>query len=519
MMKKLKFLAMTFMVISLFSCKKDKPNDGEIPGIADEGTPTFVTFDFNTGNTTSIQGVTPTPPSHTTVQENTIQDLCLLVFKTGANPVCEFKEIYQIEGGTNTKSVEITSGSKRIFILANVSGNLKIKELLDKITKGSTTLFAFYALYADFGTSVSESDLTLTAIDLSPLHAFDGGSTPKLGYFMSNIADAASNKEVVAGISLAQSQAGDENANHFTFNIQKAVAKIKVAIPNANVLTVQGGSLANMRYTIRNINRAMFPVQQYANDFIAPIQPTDNTTMPKSPFYSLFVGMNDTEKKNPATYKKYYYSLHNIDLPLTTTTDFGTVPGVIVNENTSEVQYIGNTTYAAIEGVFTPASVVSITTDANTESIETTENTGHVGSTFVTIDVSGLYIKNATSTIFYVTDVAAAEATLTEIGAFASNVGLVTPGNMGERIKTYQDGKCYYRLNIGNNNGSGTNRTIYGVKRNRIYQCSVSKINGLGVSTPTELEKDPETPVDKITNITADITVADWVIINQDGEI
>lgn len=89
------------------------------------------------------------------------------------------------------------------------------------------------------------------------------------------------------------------------------------------------------------------------------------------------------------------------------------------------------------------------------------------------------------------------------------------------RILQYQNGVCYYRVNIEDNMDEKTeaNNLFYSVMRNRFYNVNVSKITSIGYPTDEDVTVDPSDPINQKTYMQAHITVSQWTKVEQDTEL
>lgn len=89
------------------------------------------------------------------------------------------------------------------------------------------------------------------------------------------------------------------------------------------------------------------------------------------------------------------------------------------------------------------------------------------------------------------------------------------------RILQYQDGVCYYRVNVEDNMDEKTeaNNLFYSVMRNRFYNVNVSKITSIGYPSDEDVTVDPSDPINQKTYMQAHITVSEWTKVEQDTEL
>ncbi|MEG1635751.1 MAG: fimbria major subunit, partial [Rikenellaceae bacterium] len=202
---------------------------------------------------------------------------------------------------------------------------------------------------------------------------------------------------------------------------------------------------------------------------------------------------------------------------------------------TNNKQVIGNTTYLAVEAVYSPVQVVlSCTYDPAGDGEFVPKYDNPVAkSTFYKINLAGL-LKIGGSSAFQLTnnlfsDRAVATKTLEDVltandykkGGTAAEQAAFT-AEFNKRFSTYTGGKSYYRLNVGNIIKEGPNKgqINYGIRRNSQYQITINSFKQLGVATPGELDDNPEIPVSSQgTYVTATIVVAGWEEYTQNGDL
>ncbi|MEG0033354.1 MAG: Mfa1 family fimbria major subunit, partial [Mucinivorans sp.] len=338
-MKQIKFFAMAFAALAMFSCAKDKMGDGENPPVV-EGVETYATFNFQVdGNAPKSRAASETDAGKTTDKDDVVKDIRIAVFKVGTPSLLEATATVKVTapGLTNT-AIKLTSGQKRIFVFANSENTVGFPTL----TIGTTTLETCYASLIDLDptkASFSMADITSDA----------------KGFFMSNARTAGSLKNLLPNITAAASQAGDETANHFTFTVQRAISKVNAKLTAGVAAGVAGGTLSDLFYTVRNINKQFRPVQTFLDVNITDAEAAGKTILPIAAFYNKFDGVSDADMEKPVTFTDYD-RMANIDQPLTETKP---TTAVFVTENTNARQVLGNTSYLAVKGKYTPTAVLA----------------------------------------------------------------------------------------------------------------------------------------------------------------
>lgn len=107
--------------------------------------------------------------------------------------------------------------------------------------------------------------------------------------------------------------------------------------------------------------------------------------------------------------------------------------------------------------------------------------------------------------IKYFTSEAAAQAHLTTNQSTLS----------GYSVRKFTQGFAWYRLNLRDVAKTDT-KERYAVLRNHYYKVNVTEIFGLGFNTPEAIiPKDPDTPLETSTYVSAEITIEDWTAVEM----
>ncbi|MDR1499383.1 MAG: Mfa1 family fimbria major subunit [Tannerellaceae bacterium] len=507
------FMLGAVLLAGLTGCSKEVIIDGDTTGKeidGKEGVSTYATFNFvingaDTKASDMIDDVSET---------DKISDIRLIIFKTGAATTCEVNEVYDASttgwDAKKSKTVQLTSGTKRIFVITNALKNKSVNSLVDTtaVVVGKTTLAQFYDVTYDLGT-VSNNVLA----DINKIKDVINKTD---GYVMSNTLSAKSSFLLRGGIGMDESREGKngEKENNFSIQIQRTVAKACVFYKESKVLntTDKTGTLSALKYTFQNVNRALHPFQKFASDMVDPAG-----NMPHSPYYSLAAGAAQV------TYDTTYFSGYNF-ADVTTKDE----KCFYITENTSETPRNGTTTYAAIESVFLPKKGMVADTCAFNKTLGAFEKVTFNKNDMTTaatlyklVDVGN--VKGVPANIFF-TDKTLAYTTAYCIkngkadGFDISKIDeLKWDGATGKGyIVEYAGGKSYHRLNIGENNAPNF---IPGVKRNNVYQANITSFAGIGVPNIKDLNKDPDKPIGQKTHVTATISVLSWSKVPTDHEL
>ena len=501
----------------------------------------------STSATFNIKFVQTKAPATNMEQGTTGQDVInptnirLLIFN--ANDSLEINEYYDT-GATDwdvemTKTVKLKSGQKKIFVSANETAAIKtIIDGLKDLRSASAT-----STYADF-TAVLQYDLGGNGGKIWNTHTdsldFVGGTSPTFditkimgtstarSFFLSSAIDASAVKNLKGKIEYDDSRnppAGQEEAyNNFTIVVQRAVAKGVVFYNSANpsILTTLDGlgalQAASLKYGIDNVNRSVNLFQQFSGTSVA-------STFYDIP-YTAAGWINDGMR---ARFYPYFYKDYNLSNTMSGGTQ-SAIPtqAVFFTENTKSWNLNANTTYAAIEAVFTPAdgkwiSDLSYSTSLNNVTL-TVGSSATPGGNIYALKVTNpaLEITNSGYTFedlyLFTTQQAAYKALYLVLHSNLTgwSTSWSPTATELEDIDVYTGGKCYYRLDIGD--GVGENIDCI-VKRNTQYQMMVTGFKTIGVNDRRKLDDDPwkEKPSD--THVTATIMVKAWEMVNGSGTV
>ncbi|MDH6307067.1 hypothetical protein M2459_003124 [Parabacteroides sp. PF5-5] len=535
MKKTFKFFMTAVTAVALMaSCSSEEvapipEGPGGDKGEVVEGEPTYATFSFNVQNNVKTKASSITDASET----DAINDIRLLIFRTGNSSTCEVNEVYSNPSAPDTdktKTVLLSSGTKKVFVIVNAEG-LGTANPFDKakIIPNTTTLAQFYkASEIDLGTTTAGK---VTAVDITKL------VDTSAGYIMSNPADANSQYVLVGGISESDSRTaapGTENMNHFKIEVLRTVAKAKIYYNEDKTLETTDGvgkiTASSLKYGIKNINRSVNLFQLFSGDMVAA------GSTPWAPYYTQTESWSAADKEDLSKYAPFY---HREYLMKHTVTKKGTAadnaPSIYFTENTSQIQRRGNSTYAAIEAIFAPKAGKYVPKDGikynATSGVATiTPSTADVAASgqtlYMLLEANGttgladgmlfVDVKDAKLAAYAAqydhTGTATWDGTYANIPVTFNPFETTGSGNTGtplSTVKTYADGKCYYRLNFGIGDML-TNSMDYGVWRNYHYQANITQFGGIGDNLPEELDIDPEIPLGERTHVTATIIVKDW---------
>jgi hypothetical protein len=495
------------LAAGLTGCTKEIIDGGATAeGKDKEGTPTYATFSFVIEGSAGTKALDMINDAS---EKDDIKDIRLIVFKAEGTTACEVNEAYDSNSKdwdkTKSKTVQLTSGKKRIFVIANTESQPEIKALLESVKVGTTTLANFGGLKHDL------ADVNNTTIDKLAALVDD-----KKGYVMSNDMGIGASYTLHGGIGMEESRTGKADQNNITVTIQRAVAKTAVYYDNEAVLatTDNTGNLQGLHYMVRNVNRALYLFQKFASETVVPAQ----AILPHSPFYSQPVG------SGVKTYDSIYFKDHKF-IPVENKKP---TSHVYITENTSELPRNATTTYAAIEAVFLPKmNMIVQAFDYNAMTNSFRSVTYKAGSNSSASDLYRLVNVGSTTgilaNVFFTNRELAYKAAYcihkgTDVGFDSTNTtDLDWDGIKGTGyIVKYPGGKSYYRLNLGDGN---TANFTPGVKRNYVYNARITSFSGIGAPKLSDLDNDPDKPIGQRTHVTATISVANWMDIPTDHQL
>jgi len=521
---KIRFIAAAAVLVALMaSCVKSNESGPTVSAVP-EGIPTCVSFNFAVDNTTRAdQGLVVAPTNETVA----INSLRLLIFKnTPSSTVCEFNKDVNLTTGQMDQSVMITSGIKKIFVVANVPTGSSLETALNNISENGSTLSAFY------------STLSKITLGTPGTQVYDISGLTGSPMVYSNMADVSSTYTLQPDITADQAKAGP--TNKLSISVKRLIAKGKVLY--ADNILVGGkvetdnhlGVLTALKYTIRSVRYNTYIFQQFRGG--SESTGTDATVL--CPDDAITAAQYKSDGVTPvdySDYKPYFYSLANptqaanpngggftwpASSNLTNVSadaGAGATPVYFFSENNNSIVRWGNSTFAVIQATYLPKTngYVSAT-------VYSTVNKNFTSVSLGTSDIAtakDLYVLKVGTTgldkgaIF-------ADATIAKNAAYsiafpdkdASDAGYAAWANnaaaWGEYLDYYPGGVCYYQLIFGK--GDVSNQTfIPGVLRNNFYKAVISKFANIGASTETG-GVDPWVPPFSYTYVYATIDVLGW---------
>ncbi len=265
------------------------------------------------------------------------------------------------------------------------------------------------------------------------------------------------------------------NKNDLKINVLRLVSKVTVQKGNDLDLDekVEGGKIIDLKFATRNVNRLLFAIQNKNGNIIEDPNWIDGSYRAED-FYR-----ND----------KQYYDSEYVDV-----NEYNTAVKQLntkyVTENTSQMHYQWETTYASIRAEFIPEKF----SDADGV---LSDNTNPAASTFYTLmleDGSTLYFEDLITANQYIT-----------------NQGL-NPDDY--EPSEYKNGYCYYNMFL---NPSDSDNE-FGTIRNAFYKTSITRIYGLGNPNPWD-GGDEEIPVTTTTHIDVEVLPVPWSVVSDEYEL
>lgn len=523
--------------VLLFGCSKDNSNGGK--GIP-EGEKTYATFNFNLGaKAKGYVDFEPTPQTEDATNEALIGtgDLYILVFNA-TNKALEYKA--RVEGNTHTAL--LTSGQKKIFVLANIAnveGKLQTVDMSDLsadgaaatyagLTEGTTTLDDFYKIAFNAGTPqahdinkynyVDDEDNVERTFSVIPLYTLVDEGT--LGLPMSNhngniftlkpgITEDLANTPIsdVADIPTY----GTEQYNRFKVELDYMGAKARLIADMDAINAKQDIAYIDYpRYTVKNLAKFTSLVQNYV---AAPQSIYHNMNFALVSNYAAFVDQASTASANvwPAT---------NVD--------GDDCPYIYVPENTNANLLRGQSSFYALNVTYKPNNIVTkVKFNKLTDNVDVIETqsydniynianaasegaTEYIGDVYVYVPVA---IEGIPAGFYQSAELLTEAVWMSKYGMDindpASTYVYEDAHNalVSGKYKSFVNAQSWYRIDIGVGSGSATK---YGVLRGNAYTATVNNITGPGVPTEKELFEEPQDPVLARTYINVTIVAKGW---------
>ncbi|MCD8270877.1 MAG: Mfa1 family fimbria major subunit [Parabacteroides sp.] len=272
----------------------------------------------------------------------------------------------------------------------------------------------------------------------------------------------------------------DASQNVFEINVKRMAAKVTVQeTADLEKTGISKVTIGDLDFCMGLLNTKIFPMQKLSGSTVVDpnYTPANTSGIGDQPsYYQDFVNEFRASTSDPINVSAY--------LPVNTAATAVESRNVkYAPENTSENHYRGESTFASVRAKFTPEKFASYDGANLTE----TENTANAQPALIYL------VTTEGGEHYYFTD-------QTEANDYASsltNATLYTP---------YRDCYCYYTVFL---NKGGSNDVL----RNDYYAVSITAINSIGYPDPEVVE--PGRPISKDTQITVNVTVQNWNLVND----
>ncbi|QQT24251.1 Mfa1 family fimbria major subunit [Sphingobacterium spiritivorum] len=308
--------------------------------------------------------------------------------------------------------------------------------------------------------------------------------------------------QAVASLTIKE---GNDPDNKISIPVARLLAKAGI-LQGANLsLNTQGGAVSDLQYTVGQRNKQIFIGNLF--DFKDANWTFIDRTANAAGYNAAFEPVLSNEYKP-------------VDAKGTATNALKTV---YIPENTSEKSEHTQLTYIQIRSKFTPTTVSDGTLPAS-------------GTFYVVFGQVGsnLYMHQ----LYFASKTEADKEAASDKYKVTKTVNGVATTVSQSAVLTYENGLCYYRLYLNEDQAAGANKA--GILRNTFFNAQITKINGLGTPkegqvpgepgtpgnpgggvTPTN-PVDPEKPIvpgNVDANIEATISITPWKLITSEHEI
>lgn len=461
-MKKIYFLIIALTASILAACSNDNDTPDQQSGNSGKNTSeSFATFSINIpGSVSSKSGQTrATDPG--TPEEVNVKTLHVFIYDAVSPHTATVATFSTADGSL----LATPTGWKT----ANAVKTLKAdKYIFAGINLTPAIVNEIYAL--GFG-AFSYKEFQQNISDLA---------NPTNGFVMFN----ATYPTITSGENLSATKEASE-ASPIPISVSRVIAKAAV-FKGQNFIVNGGGEMQNITYGWRNINKQFYFIQKIDGGIVKDYN-WDNYNA------NDFVRGNDTVDINPysSTPTKFTYALENT---------FNYIP---------QVSLVDQSTFLSIRGQFRPFKIIQIKTGigsaqtANDFEIVTNPNT--YGTFYVVRTDDGI------SNYFISASDAGQYANLC-INNATDMPSLSNPYIIDDN--TYINGLCYFHVHV--NSGATGSYTPYGVYRNQYYRVTLNSIQAPG--NPND-NFDHNRVISPNTWVNAEISIADWEVINEDQDL
>ena len=450
------FMTMTATaVMGLASCSND--NDPAGGQEVANGKPTTMKLLLDLGGTATRAVV----DENATVDEKNIKDLTVFIYN--ANGILESEETVLFgtltEGADNvytTTALDATTGTKTIFVAANAT--TEIKQVMKANTANGLS-----------GRPLGVALSTITAADGFAMFSTTGHTGDLV-------------------------EVGDANYatnNNVKVTLQRLASKVAVGmtaqLTDADVQQGAAGEIADLKYTVDNINKNYFLTYGVtaAKDANMTVDEYDKQA---ATGFEMVADFTTAGIYNTITPGLAY-----------TATNGGNWGHKYAAENLTTDKMIKGVTRIVVQGVFTPEKVITV--GGNVGAWTFTENPGVKGNTYKMLNVNGYAFFDAATTEDQL------KAWLEE----EAGVPTAELDTEAAKVKTYTNGLNYWWVTVKNNQGD--------MLRNNFYKVDITSIWAPGRTEGGFVDPDDNNQIDKETNITVEVTVEPWNMVAFDADL
>ncbi len=460
-MKVKNLFAIVLASITLFACSNDdEPNGGQVVS----GKDTWAAFSIKLPKT--LTRSTNDDGSNATAEETKVETVAIYIEQADGHMTTSDKGIINLadysSGSTNNvytakMAIKAKTGNAKVWVVVNPTVAMH-----DRIM-GFPANAAFHTAFP------------ATAPDMAGgyIYATETGVT-NAGFVMTNketkevtLVDVKTEDEAVNG------GVPDDAKNHFTIEVERAVAKVAVISKKANLNDLnslpQQGTFTDIKYYAAQINNNMLMARK-----------TDATVQPGGA--NIVTPGNDDDGTN-------VFGISTLDLngdPLDINpvgTAANKLNSIYLLENSMLDPQQRNATHVVVEAIWTPKTLYKA--DGITEFAAGEYTTGD-DFWFYNSKYYGELPKELV------------------VGSGDPNAG------KGNDYK-WTGGKCYYFVYLYDKYGAGDD-VFYDVVRNTVYNVNLSSIKAPGVNVPTP----PVGPIQQPAYVTATVEIAPWTLAAMD---
>lgn len=423
-------------LLSLASCQNELPAEEKLV----KGEPSFAAFSIKMAkHTTKAYGDTNADYS-----EQIISNATIFVFSGGVLEKVAYPEV----NDNVTVPVEVSTGSKKVYLLAGDGAALAVEEESTRLSDFETMLF--------------------NALE-------------------SNIAEA--DNFVMLGsvaVNLTKLSEAEALANPFTVQVDRAAAKLQVLFSESGANAVKVAAPLVADFSNCSFTPAQCAKQMYVNRQEGMYTPLDPTGTDAYTYPGLTtVDNNLTYTASPA----------NADPSF----DANRYAGECVAERPTT----GNVTFALVKVKCSPTKVYGGKTLTN-------NGTFWVVARNLPESATWIFAVDANYDMLYF-------ATSSDAQNYISKNSL----GSGYKAYKYDQGFCYYRLNLSNtsdDNADMPDSKKYAALRNNYYRLRVTDVKGLGAPTaPGVTPSDPTTPLEQNSFLACEVEILPWTMNESDA--